>query len=532
MIAMGEGTGPPSRQAAAANPRERKLKEITQMLEVAQKELRAALKAHPEVLESPKAREALKKVETVLQGLQELCAEESNRSSTSRQPISEEGRGRKRSLEAASLSERTPGRARLEADHSIPRPRDRPLESIKSTSIYNRPRQGPGGRFGGRPRPKSPQEKKPQPMLRRRAVSDLPKWQGSTTIGKPSKSWDGHSRDWESRGTASSRRGGRVVQGANAPRHHYPKGYASMPADLGRAPKSPKGGPNSISVMSMQHTSSSNPRQDLTEKGRIAGASRFSPPTDIAPAAITTRGLRPPERITIDVGSVEPLGSEFRARPDYRNPPRRYHEQPPSGPIDPSGPSGPYLRNGGPAEQSRFPIGSSRAVGPASMYLETGSIARRDLFTSSGDGRQSRDIGLGRQHKKGIPPPPPASHLYPPPSRPAPRISEGPGGMAMRTVKFPPEPPNVRAPDAPPTQPVPGVVLVNNSTNSGETSSVSASAQRKQWQCDWCKRLFNQKGNLVVHIRTHTGEKPYVCNICGKAFAQMSNMKRHRKTHY
>ncbi|GAB5355896.1 hypothetical protein AAMO2058_000244200 [Amorphochlora amoebiformis] len=53
-----------------------------------------------------------------------------------------------------------------------------------------------------------------------------------------------------------------------------------------------------------------------------------------------------------------------------------------------------------------------------------------------------------------------------------------------------------------------------------------------KWQCHFCHRLFNQKGNLVVHIRTHTGEKPFECSICHKTFAQGSNMKRHEKTHF
>lgn len=32
----------------------------------------------------------------------------------------------------------------------------------------------------------------------------------------------------------------------------------------------------------------------------------------------------------------------------------------------------------------------------------------------------------------------------------------------------------------------------------------------KPFQCDYCLRRFAQKHNLVIHVRTHTGEKPFV----------------------
>lgn len=54
-----------------------------------------------------------------------------------------------------------------------------------------------------------------------------------------------------------------------------------------------------------------------------------------------------------------------------------------------------------------------------------------------------------------------------------------------------------------------------------------------QYICETCGKNYHDRTSLAIHIRFHTGERPFICSVkdCNKGFAAEVNLKAHLRSH-
>uniref|UniRef100_A0A8C4QFB3 Homeotic protein spalt-major n=1 Tax=Eptatretus burgeri TaxID=7764 RepID=A0A8C4QFB3_EPTBU len=69
------------------------------------------------------------------------------------------------------------------------------------------------------------------------------------------------------------------------------------------------------------------------------------------------------------------------------------------------------------------------------------------------------------------------------------------------------------------------------STKSGGDTKVQPGEPFTKHKCRFCSKVFGSDSALQIHLRSHTGERPFKCTVCGNRFSTKGNLKVHFQRH-
>lgn len=71
----------------------------------------------------------------------------------------------------------------------------------------------------------------------------------------------------------------------------------------------------------------------------------------------------------------------------------------------------------------------------------------------------------------------------------------------------------------------------SDESHDDEPKIVPPQPQKPNLACKICKKTFQKVKQLTLHVKSHSGKKPYVCNYCPAGFKRSSHLTRHKLIH-